>query len=50
MIYLLTCYFQNGRLDVVKFLIEKGAKVDRVDKRDITPLSIASEVGFFSVK
>ena len=40
--------FQNGHLDVVRFLIEKGAKVDQKDNLDgETPLFIASEVCLF---
>ena len=36
--------FQNGHLKVVEFLVGNGAKVDRADERDQTPLSIASRV------
>ena len=38
------CCFQNGHLDVVRFLIEKGANVDQTDKNDRTPLCVASLV------
>ena len=47
MIYLLTCCFQYGHLEVVKFLFEKGAKVDHADNDGTTPLWIASQVCLF---
>ena len=40
--------FQNGHLAVVRFLLEKGAEVDRADNEDRTPLWAASQVCFFS--
>ena len=38
--------FQNGHLDIVRFLIEKGAKVDQANNEAVTPLWIASQVRF----
>ena len=42
------CCFQNGHLDVVRFLIEKGAEVDRADDEGRTSLWTAAKVYFFS--
>ena len=43
---LLSCniLIQYGHLKVAEFLVGNGAKVDRADERDQTPLSIASRV------
>ena len=44
--FCLTCGLQNGHLDVVKFLVEKGADVHHADNDEVTPLWVASEVCF----
>ena len=40
------CCLQEGHLKVVEFLLEKGAKVYRANKKGVTPLWIASCVCF----
>ena len=40
---------EEGKLDVVKFLIEKGANVNAKCKNDYTPLCIAAEKGKLDV-
>ena len=44
--FCLTYGFQEGHLDVVKFLVEKGADVHHADNKEETPLWVASEVCF----
>ena len=43
-VWVVLCGLQNGYLDVVKFLIEKGAKVEQANNVGVTPLSTASQV------
>ena len=38
---------QEGHLNVVKFLVEKGANVHHEDNEGATPLWVASQVRFF---
>lgn len=40
---------RKGNLRSVKKLIEKGAKVNKSDKRETTPLGIASREGHLEV-
>ena len=43
-LFLLLCDVQEGQWDIVKFLVEKGAKVDQTDDEGKTPLSLAAHV------